>query len=406
MKLAVVSSYPPSKVTLNEYGYYITNKFEEKSEISELYLFHDETEEELAIPEQHQRIEAVPCWKFDSPWNFLRITRAALQHQPDVVFINMQFLQFGSSKIVAALGLLTPMLLRILGFRVVVLLHNIIETVDYQEAGITKNKILAIVYNGIGYLLTKLILQAHLVTLTMKDYAEILNKRYNADNAAMIPHGAFEVPPVPDFERPSGPIQVMTFGKFGTYKKVEPMIEAVELIRHKTDLDIEIVIAGTDNPNVKGYLQSVQEQYAHIPNIRFTGYVAEEDVPVIFGESTLVVFPYTSTTGSSGVLHQASSYGKAAILPDIGDLATLIEEEGYTGAFFEPENVESLADAILDLLEDDQRRQAIAQQNYYSAISVSMSDICSWYMLQFRRLLAPQTSLRKAHSRLAAKLVG
>ena len=63
----------------------------------------------------------------------------------------------------------------------------------------------------------------------------------------------------------------MTFGKFGTYKKVEKMIESVELIRQRTGKDIEIVIAGTDNPNVKGYLQDVEEKYSHISNIRFTG---------------------------------------------------------------------------------------------------------------------------------------
>jgi hypothetical protein len=40
----------------------------------------------------------------------------------------------------------------------------------------------------------------------------------------------------------------MAFGKFGTYKKVEILIDAVELIRKSSDEAIEIVIAGTDSP--------------------------------------------------------------------------------------------------------------------------------------------------------------
>jgi hypothetical protein len=40
----------------------------------------------------------------------------------------------------------------------------------------------------------------------------------------------------------------MAFGKFGTYKKVEILIDAVEIIRISSDEAIEIVIAGTD-PN-------------------------------------------------------------------------------------------------------------------------------------------------------------
>jgi hypothetical protein len=51
----------------------------------------------------------------------------------------------------------------------------------------------------------------------------------------------------------------MAFGKFGTYKKVEILIDAVEIIRKSSDEAIEIVIAGTDSPNTSGYLQQVKE---------------------------------------------------------------------------------------------------------------------------------------------------
>ncbi len=387
MKLAIVSAYPPSKTTLNEYGFYLTNHFEEKEEISDLFLFHDITEEPLDIPERHSRIQAFPCWRFDSPLNFINITKQALKNKPDIVFINMQFLQFGSNKVSAALGLMTPWLLRLFGFKVVVLLHNITETVDYAKAGITTNKILSSIFDQFGNFLSKLILKADLVCLTMKSYTDIYRKKYKAGNVAMIPHGAFETPNLPDFIPSQEKYSIMTFGKFGTYKKVEPLIEAVEMLSKKVDKPIELVIAGTDNPNVPGYLDEVQKKYSHIPDIQYTGYVEESDVPKLFGDSTLVVFPYTTTTGSSGVLHQASSYGRAAILPDIDDLATLVKEEGYTGQYFVPENAESLAEAILELLENEEKREAIARQNYFAAISVPMTDICTWYMHHFRNIL-------------------
>merc|ERR1712098_157142 len=99
-------------------------------------------------------------------------------------------------------------------------------------------------------------------------------------------------------------------------------------------------------PYTPGYIESMKEKYKNVPNLTFTGYVEEKDVPVIFGESAVVVFPYTSTTGSSGVLHQAGSYGKAVVLPDLGDLGILVREEGYRGQFFPPSNADSLAKAI------------------------------------------------------------
>ena len=138
------------------------------------------------------------------------------------------------------------------------------------------------IYNFIGTTLTKFVLQADLVAVTISKYVDVLKSKYKKNNIALIPHGAFETPPEPSYELPKGPKKVMTFGKFGTYKKVESMIEAVHQVRANTGLELEVVIAGTDNPNVPGYLATVKEAYKHIPQVRFTGYVEEHEVPSLF----------------------------------------------------------------------------------------------------------------------------
>jgi len=203
---------------------------------------------------------------------------------------------------------------------------------------------------------------------------------------ALIPHGSFETPQSISFDLPSGPKQIMAFGKFGTYKKVEILIDAVQLIKQTNKEAIEVVIAGTDSPNTPGYLQSVKEKYAHVEGLTFTGYVEENDVERIFTESTIVAFPYTSTTGSSGVLHQAGSYGKAVVMPDLGDLALLVEDEGYKGEFFNPESASSLAKAISTILEDDNYRRRIAQTNYNAACALSMNNIVEMYLQKFKEI--------------------
>ena len=45
MKVAVVTSFPPSKVTLNEYGYHLVKNFVQRTEVSELLLITDKTKE-------------------------------------------------------------------------------------------------------------------------------------------------------------------------------------------------------------------------------------------------------------------------------------------------------------------------------------------------------------------------
>ncbi len=389
MKLAILTAFPPSKVTLNEYGYHLVNNFAEQDDFSEIILLHDKLNDGEAINQEElsDKVKLKPSWRFNSLFNFWTISRAILKEKPDLVFFNLQFLQFGSNKLAAALGLMVPLFMKWQGIKTVVLLHNIIETVDYKEAGITKSEWKSKIYNGIGQFLSRLILQADLVCLTMQSYVDIYKEKYKADNVALLPHGTFEIPEEANFNIDPNDLSVLAFGKFGSYKKVENMIEAVAALREKRNQKIKIVIAGSDNPNTQGYLDSVQEKYSHLEDLIFTGYVEEEDVPGLFRDSSMVIFPYTSTTGSSGVLHQSSSYGKAAVLPNIGDLTRLIEEEGYTGSYFQPGDVDSLANAIELLLDDDQKRREIAEQNYDAAMALPMSEVCRRYTENFKNVL-------------------
>ena len=389
MKLAIVTAYPPSKVTLNEYAYHLVKHFRQNEEVTELILLTDKTDEpkDVDFTEDGCKITIKECWEFNSYGNITSVTSAISNIKPDAVLFNLQFMKFGDKKVAAALGLMLPLVCKMKKIPSIVLLHNILEEVDLGSAGFTQSKLMQKVYGFIGSSLTRLILQADVVAVTMQKYVDILEHKYNAKNVKLIPHGTFEIPEMPDFNVPVAPMEIMTFGKFGTYKKVEGMIEAVEKVRNSTGLDLEVVIAGTDNPNVPGYLAKVQEDYKHVPQVRFTGYVEENEVPKLFNDSAVVVFPYTSTTGSSGVLHQAGSYGKAVVMPDLGDLALLVQDEGYRGEFFEPTSIDSLATAIENIVTNETYRRELGKTNYEAATAHPMSQIAQIYLNTFNKII-------------------
>lgn len=387
MKLAVVTAFPPSKVTLNEYGYHLVKHFAQKNEVDEIVLITDYTHEPKQLDfESASKITVRDSWKFNSYKNIIGILRTIRNEKPDSVLYNLQFMKFGDKKIAATLGLMLPMITKLMGIPSIVLLHNILEQVDLEKAGFTNNKLMQKIYNFIGTSITRVILQADMVAVTISKYVEILTSKYKKQNIELVPHGSFETPPSPNMNLPEGPKKVMAFGKFGTYKKVEIMIEAVQKIRERTNEVIEIVIAGTDSPNTPGYLDGVAKKYTNVSNLTFTGYVSEEQVPVIFAESAVAVFPYTSTTGSSGVLHQAGSYGKAVVLPDLGDLGILVREEGYAGEFFVPGDVDSLANAIEKILTNDEYRIQLGMTNYEAACSLPMDLIAVKYLAYFNEI--------------------
>ncbi len=376
--VAVVTAFPPSRSTLNEYGHHLVTALAANPGVSRVTVLA----EELTPAEDYaptDRVTVVPAWRFGAVTNPLRITRALRQLRPDAVIFNAHFSSFGLSRIGAAAGLLAPLLARLTGVRTITLMHNIVETVDLAGAGFRFGRAVEALMRALGTAITWLVLRSHVVAVTIPDYVDVLRTKYRAGNVVLVPHGTFEVPPEPGPPGGDGePLRILAFGKFGTYKRVEELIAAYRLV--SATRNVELVIAGTDSPNAPGYLAEVERRLGG-DGVIFTGYVPEEDVAELFRSAAVVVFPYTATTGSSGVLHQAGSHGCAAVLPNIGDFAAVISAEGYRGELFTPGDAADLARALARVLDDPEYRTALGRRNYLAARGLPMAEVADWYLL-------------------------
>lgn len=376
LRLAVVTALPPSTATLNEYGHHLVHQLARKPEVSELVVLADDRD---GVPDSTPMARVEAAWRFDSVLTPIRLWRAVRRNRPDVVLFNTHFTSFGSKKVAAALGLLMPAALRLTGTKTIVLLHNLVDTVDLDAAGYGGSRIRTRILTAIGRVLTHALLRANWVGTTMPTYVDTLRGRYGATNVSLIPHGTFETPAMP--EESDGPRQIMTFGKFGTYKRVEDLVDAFRLLKQDDDYaDVELVIAGTDSPVTPGYLAGVANRCADLADVHFTGYVPEEAVEDTFTSASVVVFPYTATTGSSGPLHQAGAYGRAVVAPRVGDLLELVEAEGFAAEPFQPSDPASLADALAAVLSDDERRRRLGLRNHAAATSLPLAEVCDWHV--------------------------
>ena len=386
LRIGVVTAFPPGRNSLSEFGFHLVKHLARQQDVQQVLLFADETDagEPLSLP----GVLPLPCWRFNDLGNLLRIRRAVRAGKPDAVLLNLQFATFGDRRIAGGLGLLAPMMFRLMRVPSIVILHNLADNVDMQDAGFAGSAITAKLMRFAGRLLTRALLQADLVALTIPRYVEYLRDSYGARNAVLAPHGSFEEVAVPSFSVPDGPRRIMAFGKWGTYKTVDMLVDAYRELIGRGYQDIELVLAGTDSPNSAGYMAGVAARYADVPGLLLTGYVAEQDVAPLFSSSTVVAFPYTSTTGSSGVLHQAGEYGRAAVLPRIGDLVDILEEEGFRGVYFEPGDSQSLADALAAVLDDPALRIELGRRNFAAASGIPMSEVVQWQLVHVRRVLA------------------
>ena len=150
LRIAMITTYPPGTGTLNEYAFHFVRAFRKKREVGEMILlvdelpagqqYHDAGADEAETPGQpgNERVvplSFIPCWRFNSLSNLWRLIRTVQRVKPDAVIFNIQFASFGDRKVAATLGLLAPLLIRLLVAPTVVLLHNIMETVDLKSAG-------------------------------------------------------------------------------------------------------------------------------------------------------------------------------------------------------------------------------------------------------------------------------
>jgi len=101
------------------------------------------------------------------------------------------------------------------------------------------------------------------------------------------------------------------------------------------------------------------------------------------------VFDYESTTGSSGVLHQAASFGTPPIFPRIGDFVDLCEDEGLTGLHYRSGDATAMANAMRAMLEQPIIGENIAKKNYEAAHAFPIAKVSNFHVTQIKQSLVP-----------------
>ena len=135
-----------------------------------------------------------------------------------------------------------------------------------------------------------MLLLSNSVSVLMPGYRKILNDKYGRDNVHLRAHGLLaRRPEFPDFSRRGAPVhRILAFGKWGTYKRLELMIEAFNLLSEKLP-QARLIIAGGDHPQAAGYVDSIRKTHAGNAQIEFRGYVPEGDLPDLFQSASVTV---------------------------------------------------------------------------------------------------------------------
>lgn len=391
MKICLVATFPPSGRQLNEYAFHIAQELQRHPHVELTILADELTDYEFATDAEghslhdHSELpgfEVIRCWKFGSMFNPMRLLGAIRRLKPDVVWFNLVFSSFATPEnpFAAFAGLSVPALVRASGFFTHITLHHIIEHVDFNAAGVRRERLLRF---GTHFA-TKALLKANSVSVLLPSYQRTLASKYSARNVLLGTHGTFaDIPTPPDFTQRGNPdLRILAIGHWGTYKRLETLMEAFPSVLKKIP-NARLIIAGANHHTKAGYWESIRKaQPAGLP-IEFHGYVAEEDIPELYRTSSIVVMPYDSATGSSGPAHQACEYGIPIVCADIDDFRAMATEEDMAISFYKIGDAADLAGKLISILESPEQQRQMAEHNYLAGTQMTMATVVRNYLRWF-----------------------
>jgi glycosyltransferase involved in cell wall biosynthesis len=385
MHLVIVSPFPPSITGIGQYGYHLTRALANSGLFSRLTVLAGATHGQNGQHPNHLRLTEIDyCWHLDSlnarPMILSRLKRL----NPDLIWFNLGASIFGKSPFSNLSGLLTPMIASRF-YPTAVTLHELVELADLRALN-APGGILA----PLGArLLTRIATQADVICLTMQHYVDWLSAR--GVDCAHIPIGAYHEP---ELLEETESCELLFFTTLAPYKGLELLIEAFTRLRVEYP-KLRLTIAGTAHTRFPNYGNELKDRFGEATGIQWLGQVSEDNVKNLFRRAQVVVLPYAASTGSSSVLYQAATWGRAVVASDLSEIRKLTLENNLQVQLFESNNVESLCHSIRMLLHSSALRHRQTLHNFKAIQHLRPRATCYRYIKAFNHALEKRQSTKR-----------
>ena len=191
--------------------------------------------------------------------------------------------------------------------------------------------------------------------------------------SAIVPDEVLNVPHVPFENRKLH--QVVVVARLSPEKQQDHLLKVWPRIL-KAVPDAQLDLWGYANDNFDQTLKQIVKDEGIESSVHFRGYA--EKVPEIDKQAQLMVLP-TRGEGLAMALVEALSYGLPVIANDIKYGPSDIVVDGHSGYLTENENLDQLADRIIDLLTDQAKLKRFSAGAYEDAERYSEANIMKCY---------------------------
>ncbi len=147
---------------------------------------------------------------------------------------------------------------------------------------------------------------------------------------------------------------VLFVGHLEPRKNLARLVEAFSILKSKTKLPHKLVILGRESWGYKPVLEAA-ERHNECSDIVFTGYVDEDDLPLVYNLADALALP-SLYEGFGLPLLEAMACGVPVVTSKVSSLP---EVAGKAAILVDPYNVEEIADGLVAALGDEALRRAL-----------------------------------------------
>jgi glycosyltransferase involved in cell wall biosynthesis len=174
---------------------------------------------------------------------------------------------------------------------------------------------------------------------------------------------------------------ILGVGTVEPRKNLVRLIEAYSILRKRNSNTPALILVGKNgwltDESLNAAVKFGVEEY-----VKFTGYVAEEDLPVLYSAAVFFVYPsYFEGFGLPPL--EAMQCGTPVIT---GDLTSLPEVVGDAGIMVDPLDVNAIADAMERLLSDSELRFTLSNKGIERAARFTWSNVAKQTLQIFERV--------------------
>lgn len=283
------------------------------------------------------RLRIEPIWDFDRPLSLVRCMLLLLLRRKefDLYVFNVILRTYGDRSVANGLGLLLPTVLAWgTPAPVIVYAHSLLETQDNASLGFTPgwaSRRLIRALEGVlvrsARVVVPMPVQKERLRAALGVRVDQIFIPFFDALSGYLSYAADGAPKGRTVPR-DGTSRVLLFGTWSPHKDFSAVLRVATTLV-STGLRFHLTVAGRPMPDFPRVPLQIREGAGSLPPdaVRIIENVGDEEVPRVFLESDILILPYLSSGGYSGVMNLGTFYGLTMIaydLPEIRECASIL----------------------------------------------------------------------------------